>query len=152
VTVDRVAKRKWSDAYLMLTQATAATPDEPFQGDCKGRVVNWIGAQSVPEPLPPCFAGAARSKLWTILDAGHKGVKLSREELEKIACWLDLLVPYCGDYREANAWTEAEMKKHERYAEKRRQMEEAEQQNIDAMLGKKASTRSPNQPMIPRGY
>lgn len=152
-TVDRTAKRKWSDAYLMLTQATAATPDGPFQGDCKGRVVNWIGAQSVPEPLPPYFAGAARSELLTMLEEGHKGVKLSREELETIACWLDLLVPYCGDYREANAWTEAEMKKHERYAEKRRQMEEVEQQNIDAMLGNKDHPRSPGsgRSMIPRG-
>jgi hypothetical protein len=151
VTVDRTAKRKWSDAYLMLTQATTATPDGPFQGDCKGRVVNWIGAQSVPEPLPPYFAGAARSELFAMLEAGHKGMKLSREELEKIACWLDLLVPYCGDYREANAWTEVEMKKHERYAEKRRQMEEVEQQNIDAMLGNKEPARSPYRPMSPRG-
>ena len=152
-TVDRTAKRKWSDAYLMLTQATAETPDGPFQGDCKGRVVNWIGAQSVPEPLPPYFAGAARSGLLTMLEEGHKGVKLSREELEKIACWLDLLVPYCGDYREANAWTEAEMKKHERYAEKRRQMEEVEQQNIAAMLRNKDRPRSPGsgRSMIPRG-
>jgi hypothetical protein len=153
VTVDRIAKRKWSDAYLMLTQAAAATPDEPFQGDCKGRVANWIGAQSVPEMLLPSFAGATRSELFTMLEEGHEGVKLSREELEKIACWLDLLVPYCGDYREANAWTEEEMKKHERYAEKRRQMEEVEQQNIDAMLGRKEPVRGlgPGRPLIPRG-
>ena len=154
VTVDRTAKRKWSDAYLVLTQATAATPDEPFQGDCQGRLVNWIGAQSVPEPLPPHFAGAAWSGLLTLLDKGHQGVKLSREELDKIACWIDLLVPYCGDYREANAWTEEEMKKYERYAEKRRQMEEVEQQNIDAMLGRNEPARGPGpgRPMFPRGY
>ena len=59
----------------------------------------------MPEPLPPYFAGAARSELLTLLEKGHKGVKLSREELDKIACWMDLLVPYCGNYREANAWT-----------------------------------------------
>ncbi len=172
VTEDRTAKRKWSDAYLVLTQATPDPPDravgkaspsdsqpstlnpqlssdEPFRGDCQGRVVNWIGAQSVPEALPPYFAGAARSELLTMLEQGHKGVKLSREELDKIACWIDLLVPYCGDYREANAWTEEEMKQHERYAEKRRQMEEVEQQNIDAMLGIKDPARGagPRRPM-----
>jgi hypothetical protein len=87
-----------------------------------------------------------------MLEKGHQGVKLSREELDKIACWIDLLVPYCGDYREANAWTEDEMKKHERYAEKRRQMEEVEQQNIDAMLGNKERGRGPGGPMMPRGY
>jgi hypothetical protein len=117
-------------------------------------VVNWIGAQSAPEELPPYFAGAARSELLTMLERGHQGVKLSREELDKIACWIDLLVPYCGDYREANAWTEEEMKKHERYAEKRRQMEEVEQQNIDALLGNQEPDRGPGpgRPMIPRAY
>ena len=175
VTEDRAAKRKWSDAYLVLTRATADPADragesapasttqpstlnpqlsseEPFRGDCQGRVVNWIGAQSVPEALPPNFAGAVRSELLTMLEKGHQGVKLSREELDKIACWIDLLVPYCGDYREANAWTEEEMKKHERYAEKRRQMEEVEQQNIDAMLGRKEPARGPGagRPMFMR--
>jgi hypothetical protein len=116
--------------------------------------VNWVGAQSVPEMLPPYSAGAARSELFAMLAKGHQGAKLSREELDKIACWIDLLVPYCGDYREANAWTEEEMKKHERYAEKRRQMEEVEQQNIDAMLGSKEPARrnGPGRPMSMRGY
>jgi hypothetical protein len=108
----------------------------------------------VPELLPPYSAGAARSELLTFLEQGHQGVKLSREELGKISCWIDLLVPYCGDYRESNAWTEEEMKKHERYAEKRRQMEEIEQQNIDALLGKREPARGPGagRPMIPRAY
>ena len=153
-TVDLTAKRKWSDAYLMLTQATAANTEEPFHGDCQGRVVNWIGAQSVPELLPPYSAGAARSELLPLLEQGHQGVKLSREELDKISCWIDLLVPYCGDYREANAWTAEEMKKYERYAEKRRQMEEIEQQNIDALLGRKEPARGsrPGGPMMRGGY
>ena len=154
VTVDRTAKRKWSDAYLILTQAAPGEPNDVFDGNCQGRVVSWIGAQSVPEPLPPYTAGATRSELLTLLESGHQGVKLSREELAKIACWIDLLVPYCGDYREANAWTEAEMKKHERYVEKRREMEEKEQQGIDAMLGHKDPARGPGpgMPMGPRRY
>jgi hypothetical protein len=140
-TVDPEAKRKWSDSYLILTQAAAAPPGDPLFGDYQGRVVNWIGAQSVPSLLPPYSAGAARSELLPLLQKGHQGVKLSREELDKLACWIDLLVPYCGDYREANAWTEEEMKKYERYAEKRRAMEELEQQNIDAMLGRNEPAR-----------
>ena len=27
----------------------------------------------------------------------------------KLACWIDLLVPYCGDYREANAWSQEDL-------------------------------------------
>ena len=71
-----------------------------------------------------------------MLEEGHQGVQLSREELEKIACWIDLLVPYCGDYREANAWSGEEQKKYERYASKRKTMENLEQQNIEALLGR----------------
>jgi hypothetical protein len=152
LTVDRTAKRKWSDSYLTLTSATTGSPHGAFEGHCRGRLVKWIGAQSVPELLPPSASGSTRSELLTLLDQGHQRVKLSSEEFEKIACWIDLLVPYCGDYREANAWTEEEMKKHERYAEKRRQMEEIEQQNIDAMLGKRDSSRGSGRPMFPRGY
>jgi len=87
-----------------------------------------------------------------MLEQGHKGVRLSREELDKIACWIDLLVPYCGDYREANAWTEEEAGKYERYATKRRQMETEEQQNIDALLGRAEVPRAPGagRSMIPR--
>jgi hypothetical protein len=46
------------------------------------------------------------------------------------------------------------MKKHERYAEKRRQMEEVEQQNIDALLGRNEPARGPRRggPMMQRGY
>ena len=46
------------------------------------------------------------------------------------------------------------MKQYERYAEKRRQMEEVEQQNIDAMLGRNepARGRGGGRPMMPRGY
>ncbi len=130
--LDRTAKRKWSDAYLVLTRArpVGGEPDGSLLGDCTGRVVNWIGAQSVPEPLPPRFGGAVRSELMPLLAAGHKGVKLSPEELKTIACWIDLFVPYCGDYLEANAWTDAELKKYDRFATKRLRMEEIEQDNI----------------------
>ncbi|MDH7570826.1 MAG: hypothetical protein QHJ73_14695, partial [Armatimonadota bacterium] len=122
-TVDAKAKRRWSDAYLALTG--------------RGRpsnLVNWISAQSVPPLLPPYSAGSARSSLLTMLAAGHYGVVLSQEEREKLAAWIDLLVPYCGDYTEANAWTDAEMDKYQHFFTKRREMEAQEQRNIAALL------------------
>ena len=134
-TEDPVAKRRWSDAYLTLTQARGRPTDygvEGFWGNCQGRMVNWISSQSVPEPLPPYSGGAARSKLMTLLEQGHHDVALAREEWEKIACWIDLLVPYCGDYRESNAWTEDEIRKYEGFATKRRQLAELEQRNLPA--------------------
>jgi len=122
-TVDGRAKRRWSDSYLALTQR--GRPN---------RIVNWLNAQSVPPMLPPYFAGAARSELIGMLAGGHNHVKLSREEMDKIACWIDLLVPFCGDYTEANAWNDREKAKYERYQSKRRRMEAVERENIRALL------------------
>lgn len=130
--VDPHSKRRWSDAYLMLTQAKPVERQGggPFFGDPTGRLVNWISAQSVPEPLAPRHAGSTRSALLPLLESGHGGVRLAREELEKIACWIDLLVPYCADYTEAHAWDEREQQRYAHFMGKRRRMEATERDNL----------------------
>jgi hypothetical protein len=115
--------RNWSDAYLALT--LGGKPNE---------IVQWLNVQSIPPMLPPYFAGSAKSKLPKMLKAGHKKVKLSQAELDMISCWIDLLVPYCGDYYEANAWSEKDRRKYDRYADKRKQMEALEKENIAAFI------------------
>ena len=92
--------------------------------------------------LAPYHAGAAKSKLITILEKGHEKAKLSREELDKFACWLDLLIPYCGDCREANAWSDAEKKKYDHFEEKRKKMQAAEARNIQQLLTARTADRS----------
>lgn len=139
--LDHQAKRRWSEAYLNLTLARPDQDDairSGWRGTPDGRVVNWIGSQSVPTPLPPCAAGSTRSELLTLLDAGHHGVQLTGAEFERLACWLDLLVPFCGDYTEASAWTAEEQAKFDRYLAKRRQMEALEQQNLQDLLAGRA--------------
>ena len=141
--VDRLAKRRWSDSYLNLTQAQPADNDwdrGSFAGTYDGRVVNWIGSQSIPAPLPPRMAGACRSGLIRLLEQGHHQVRLSREEMDKVACWIDLYVPYCGDYTEANAWTPGELKVYQRYLEKRKRMEQEERANIGEVLADRLSS------------
>ncbi|MBI5388224.1 MAG: hypothetical protein HZA90_26465 [Verrucomicrobia bacterium] len=140
-TLDKVAKRAWSEAYLNLT---LSAPSDYFEavgayfGVFDGRMVNWIGSQSIPAPLPPYAAGACRSELFPLLEAGHYGVKLAREELDKLACWIDLFVPYCGDYFEANTWSAEDLDKYQRFLDKRRRMEALERQNLDALLATQA--------------
>jgi hypothetical protein len=68
--------------------------------------VNWISPQSGPKVMVPYSFGAAASGLIAMLDKGHEKVALSKEEKDKLACWIDLAVPYCGDYQESNIWTE----------------------------------------------
>jgi hypothetical protein len=129
---DDKAKRKWSDSYLALTNAKRK--GKTYQGGAymgaTNEVVNWIGVQSVPEMIPPYMAGAARSGLISMLNKGHNKVKLQGEDIEKLTAWIDLYVPYCGDYTEANAWSEEEVKNYSHFMEKRRQMEELERNNI----------------------
>ena len=134
---DAKSGRHWSDAYLALTGARPR--DLPWDtgvyvAEPAGRLVNWISSQSPPEPLPPRSAGAARSELLAMLERGHCDVRLDREEAEKLACWIDLLVPFCGDYREAHAWSAEEQAKYERYQRKRDAMAALEQQNTGALI------------------
>jgi hypothetical protein len=131
--LDKVAKRFWSDAYLNLTLSAPTDYYEApgaYFGVFDGRMVNWLGSQSIPAPLPPYAAGACRSELFRLLADGHYGANLSREELDKLACWIDLFVPYCGDYLEANAWDAEEKEKYQHFLAKRKRMEAAEQQNL----------------------
>ncbi|MFZ1934119.1 MAG: hypothetical protein WCB27_13075 [Thermoguttaceae bacterium] len=135
--LDPVAKRKWSQAYLALTASRRASGIErsnTYRGDPHNPLVNWISAQSSPAMLPAYSAGAAKSRLMTLLEQGHGGVELSREETDKIACWIDLLVPFCGDYLEANTWSQADLQTYSHFLDKRKRMEEVEQRNIEELI------------------
>ena len=129
---DDPAGRRWSDSYLALTDAFYQ--DSGFQGRWQDGIVQWISVQSAPPMLAPYHSGAAKSKLIKMIAGEHKSVKLAYEEIEKIACWIDLLVPYCGDYMEANIWNEDEIKKYEHFLDKRKRMEDIEKTNIDNLI------------------
>jgi hypothetical protein len=136
-----LAKRQWSASYLALVQATEQTMEDNryLAGTTDGALVNWIGAQSVPTMLPPYAAGAARSRLLSMLADGHYDVRMTPGEMEKIACWIDLQVPFCGDYEEANLWTAEDQSKYRHFLEKRRNMEEQERRNIAEWLRTQAA-------------
>lgn len=127
-------KRRLSASYLALTHTRGVV------GDHTHPLVNWINCMSEPEMLPPYHRGAATSALMTMLEDGHEEVMLSAEELEKIACWIDLLVPYCGDYTEANLWTPDERELYARFSAKRALQEERERANIQALIETQTGT------------
>ncbi|MBI9018935.1 MAG: hypothetical protein JEZ07_16915 [Phycisphaerae bacterium] len=129
--VDTKAKRQWSQSYVNLTRN--GQPNS---------IVNWHNVQSAPSMLKPYLAGAAKSEIIKMFAKGksHKKVKLSKEELDKLACWIDLLVPYCGDYTEANAWNKAEIEKYQHFLNKRKYMEEIEKSNIQKYLKEQKTT------------
>ena len=114
----------WSESYVKLTGAKARGNNGMLTSTAGERLVNWISAQSMPPLLPPLTAGSNTSALIAMLDKGHSGVKLTREELDKLAAWIDLGVPFCGDYTEANRWTPAQKAFYGVYLEKRRKFAE----------------------------
>ena len=93
--------------------------------------------------LPPYAAGAARSRLLPMLTEGHYDVQVTPEEIENLACWIDLQVPFCGDYEEANLWTPEDQAKYRHFLEKRRRMEDLERRNIAEWLSARPRFRQP---------
>jgi len=126
---DPDAQRYWSDAYLALIGPSMNAFRAPTEGPAR-----WIHPQSEPSIQPPYSAGAAASPLIKMLEKRHHGLSLPASELQTIALWIDLGVPYCGDYMEANAWSEEDKQKYNHYLEKRRAMEQIELNNIQAFI------------------
>ncbi len=134
VTED-LAKRRWSASYLALVQATEKTLEgNRYLAGVTNALVNWVSAQSGPEMLSPYAAGAASSGLLSVLGACPCGEPLTSAEKETIACWIDIQVPFCGDYQEANQWNGEELAKYQHFLEKRRNAEEIERRNIAELL------------------
>jgi hypothetical protein len=121
---DPESGRAWSDAYLSLVgppKGGVPFPQRPDTGP-----VRWINPQSTPPMPPPYHTGAARSPLMTMLETGHQGLRLTADELRMIALWIDLAVPFAGEYAEANLWPEETHRAYDGFLEKRRTMEAEE--------------------------
>ncbi len=143
--VDDRARRSWTESYVNLTLNGQVKIDG--QG-CVGRAINWLSPQSSPKMIPPYSAGSRKSHLMNMLEGGHGDAKISKEEYEKIAAWIDLVVPFCGDYEEANTWNDGDWSKHAYFANRRRVQEEFEAANIKALV---AGTDSPSPKASPGG-
>jgi len=89
--------RAFTVSYLALT---AGGPNAPL--------VNWVDPESMAPVLSPYTFGSAKSKLMDDLEATHYNVQLTDAEKRLIACWIDLAVPFCGSYGEANTWDRQE--------------------------------------------
>jgi hypothetical protein len=40
-----------------------------------------------------------------------------------LACWIDLAVPFCGEYTEANSWADKEKKWYQRQVKKQKRLQ-----------------------------
>ena len=133
--VDKQTKRKFSDSYLSLTHAyQISVGNESWQGVAEHPEVNWISALSEPTLLKPYPAGAATSNLIARMQKGHGGTKPSPQEISTVALWLDMLVPFISDYREANNWSAEDHTYYTYYEQKRAAARREEAANIQQYI------------------
>lgn len=111
--------RDFSESYMNLVNRGRPT-----------EIVNWLNVQSIPPMLPPYFAGSSKSKLLTQFEEGHNDVQLSDQEKKVLACWIDLLVPYCGSYTESNTWSDSQKAEYGYYQNKRDRMSDIDRENV----------------------
>lgn len=121
-------KRAWTESYFSLLQLKRGQkgkgPVSPF--------IHWLSPQGGPTMRKPASFGAMVSPLMTMLKSGHpdrqgkKRVELTTKEIETIACWIDLAVPFCGAYWEAHRWSPEEQAWYQRQEEKRKRLACAE--------------------------
>lgn len=128
-------QRKWSRSYLNLVNAVR-TPDGGYRADPGSGAADWISKMSRPTEIPPYFGGAEKSRLLKLLEQGHHNAALTREEYEKVAAWMDLLVPFSGDYWEGNDWNPQQKSYYHYYEGKREISAEEQKRDILAYLAK----------------
>ncbi|MBP5622933.1 MAG: hypothetical protein J6X44_13070, partial [Thermoguttaceae bacterium] len=126
--------RTFSESYLNLAN----------YGANAGPRARWINIQEGPDMLPPYKEGAATSPVIKLFrdkdgnvggqDENHKDVHIDESSLRLLALWMDLLVPYCGDYTEQNNWTPEENAHYVYYLTKRANSERIVAQNVGMLV------------------
>ncbi|MHB8901854.1 MAG: HzsA-related protein, partial [Thermoguttaceae bacterium] len=114
-------KRAYTQSYVTIT--TSGDPD-------KNPWMTWLKPRSRAVMLPPYHTGACKSKIMDYLQPTHYDVRVSENERRTFACWLDLLVPFCGSYTQHNTWTDAEKAEYGYFQEKRRAYAAAELETL----------------------
>jgi hypothetical protein len=123
-------KRAYTQSYVTIT--TSGNPD-------KNPWMTWLKPRSRAVMLPPYHTGSGKSKIMAFFEPSHYGVKVSENEKRTFACWLDLLVPFCGSYTQHNTWTDAETAEYSYFQEKRRAYAAAELESLRREAGQGAA-------------
>lgn len=131
---DGEAKRAWSESYVSLLQAMEPKKYGHIMRyvPSKNSFIHWLSPQGGPTVRKPYSFGAAASPMIKMLAQGHPGpdgerrVTLSPESMDRLACWIDMAVPFCGDYREANIWSKEELDWYQRQLDKQQRLRSTE--------------------------
>lgn len=123
-------RRFFNLSYLVLTRSTR-NGNTWMAYNTQNDLTNWISSMSRPELLEPNSYGSNKSGLIARLRSGHGN--LTDAEIRTIAAWIDLSVPFAGDYQEMNNWSESDKAYYEQQLAKRRAQEELDRASIEAL-------------------
>jgi hypothetical protein len=98
---DRLAYVRSYYNLVNRNQITAEHLDFDGRNDVFTKYLNWLSPQSIPTLLPPYIAGSSKSPVFEMIENHIPPVEITQEELDKIAAWIDLLVPHDGEYTES---------------------------------------------------
>ncbi|MBK1790722.1 hypothetical protein [Persicirhabdus sediminis] len=122
-------KRELYQSYLTLLKV-GRRPDGKMGSGMPNEWVDYYTRLATVEATPPYYAGSANSGMIEMLEKGHHDVKLSKREKDLIAAWIDLNVPFIGEYDENNVWTDKEKAFYEQRMKLREREAEIEKRNI----------------------
>ena len=127
-TLDKGARKQWSESYRSLV----GSQKKQGPNNRAAKHLTWISPQSAPPMLAPYTTGAAKSSLLKYLEKTHYKVSLSQAEKDKVSAWIDLVVPYSGDYTEGMSPQDA--KTYNRGLAKRKRWQAQEAKNIKGYI------------------
>ncbi len=142
----RVASRDKVDYYLSYLVLTGSFLKGNFYcGTPTNDITDWIGGMSDPTTIPAYAHGSTQSGIIEMLMNDHQGLlssgAITKEDIYRIAAWIDLGVPFRGTYNEASEnWGSLEMGEAERRQNMRdyyTKIDELNKANIAGQLTKK---------------
>lgn len=138
----RVAGRDKVDYYLSYLVLTGSFLKGNFYcGTPTNDITDWIGGMSDPTTIPAYAHGSTQSGIIDLLMNDHQGLlssgAITKDEISRIAAWIDLGVPFRGSYNEASEnWGSLEMGEAERRQNMRDYYDKIDELNKAKKAGK----------------
>ena len=130
-------RRRFYKSYLTLLKADNYRGSGKWRRLDVGRPNEWVDYYTrllTVELVPPYYAGSATSGLIKMLREGHNGVELTADEISIICAWIDLNVPFVGEYDEMHDWDKKAIELYKTKNGLRNKMEEIDKENIKELI------------------
>lgn len=137
-------KINYNLSYLVLVGAKYTDRDNNgdffYTGRPNNRMTNWIGAMNQAQVQDPYQNGSKKSNIIDLLmndtDGNHSGLSITKSQIQALAAWIDLGVPFRGTYDEANTWNSNDYREYEERTNMRNFYNKLDRINKDIYAGK----------------